>query len=1627
MKKAVRALALMVVMLIATAPSPPLVSVTGTVYNDNGLPAPGTRITFSSLSTQVVGGVEVPPSSFAATADATGTISVNLPRSLRVNVVIGKGAPMAVTLPNQTSIDLSALLAAVQVPPPASLVSSLSVASGGDYALSVSNPVGQGAATLSPGNVTRLNGNPVAALVPNPGQLLLEDAAGVAWEPFSLSGDATASAITPGQLTVNHFTLGSNASAGGFKLQNLAAGAATGEALAFGLNHLNDLAAATGNYAMASHRLTGLAAGAASGDSFALGLNSINQTAAPSADFAMNSHKLTGLAANTVTGDALSQGQSHLNDLAAATGNYAMGSNRLTGLAAPAATDDALSEGAPIGSITPAAGSFTSLTGSGTNGPALSNFNLNGAFNVKAYGAIGDATNDDAASIQAAINAACAVTTNLASGSTVYFPTGTYRHSKPLQLPCSNLTLAGAGWNSSTLYPAFGFGPAIMIVGSGYTGLETGTSLTTGAGSAMLFDGLRYWLNLRDSATLDLNGLSAFTVEAFVKPTATTDGQIIASSGRFLASSPVTQAFSLQMVSAQLEGRLNLGGTTYIVDSGSGHTLSSNTVYHVAMSWDGSTIRIFINGTQVASRSAGGTIQQAITEDVTVGPSIYDWPDGTMLGNAIHGYVDSIRLSKTARYTATFTAPTAKLTLDSNTLGLLNFDQVQGPMVGMYTGNGLAWIPVRRTNEPNGTSEISNSAAVLNNLVLRDFGINAPYGQSGIFATVTLNSVFDRLWISGTRNGLYLWNNCYQNSSHNLAINTSGTSTLGRIGLANVGQSGVNQFHHLRVNGGPYPLVDYEGSMLLDMLDVAQQSNTVYGAFFKAAGDSTITLNSPIIDVEAGGTTWLGALVFSGVGSAVANGGEIDSTNSAPAVVVDGGGGLSLFGNRMSLNGSPPAAIHVVNPPSQKIAVVEPVTIGLGSAPLSDLSSASVTLNKDKLNNVSVNGVLNVMSYGATASTTTATINSISGAVLTLAAAADFANGQNVQIPHAGATPAIGTPTGLTVVAHSTDNTVYDVSGCNVVGSITCTTSWTYRIVGVEGLNGVGTGGMSAPTSAVTITNGPSTRTVYDYNQLTWNVTNANTIAWKIYSCSGASCSPVLHAVIPLIYTGQGGGLPATQTWNDMGFDFGTDSDLGTSLPAGATRRDLYTTILSGGGTTSVTLAASPSVSSGVLKHDDSVPFQAAITAACVSSTAGVQNGTEVFIPSGVYPIAQTLSLYQCGGVKIKGAGANAPLAATLLRWTGAVGGTVLNVNQYANDTIEGVELTQTNGNTPGIALALDQYDTGGGLWGIGSTNFVFAQSGINEAGVGVMLSNQSASNVSESDFNDINIGYSGGWAGYYSNSSNVLNTHLNGGSIVARNYGYYNAYGAFTSIGTDFDCPNGIDVNVYYSLAPITIIDAYDENAARFLVDSRGYVNAPGGPISIIGSTLWPVSSYSPPDGIYLVWKYQGVVNLIGNMFGGNYSSTWRALLDASSYVDSVNSVGNIFPNKTPFASAQHGAVISQHSDVYDDVSGNKIPFPDRVLGPAPAVSTCGTGSPGVAANSTNYQGSIAIGSGTVTACTLTFNTNLPFINTPFCTLTDTSTLQALRISSASATAITFNAATNMAGDVVNYSCPAN
>lgn len=149
-----------------------------------------------------------------------------------------------------------------------------------------------------------------------------------------VASSTTFANLLAGQAVATVTTLSGNLNASGFRIYNLGTNTTLADALSQGQSSLNNLAAPTGNYPMVGYKLTGLPAGTGSGDSLAFGLN-------------------------------------HLNDLTTATGSYAMGSNKITGLAAPTATGDALSEGRSIGATTPAAGTFTTLTGTNTDTSTL--------------------------------------------------------------------------------------------------------------------------------------------------------------------------------------------------------------------------------------------------------------------------------------------------------------------------------------------------------------------------------------------------------------------------------------------------------------------------------------------------------------------------------------------------------------------------------------------------------------------------------------------------------------------------------------------------------------------------------------------------------------------------------------------------------------------------------------------------------------------------------------------------------------------------------------------------------------------------------------------------------------------------------------------------------------------------------------------------------------------------------------------------------------------------------------------------------------------------------------------------------------------------------------------------------
>ncbi len=123
-------------------------------------------------------------------------------------------------------------------------------------------------------------------------------------------------------------------------------------------------------------------------------------------------------------------------------------------------------------------------------------------------------------------------------------------------------------------------------------------------GNALAFDGVNDLVLISSSASLNLS--TGMTLEAWVYPTASQSGW------RTIIQRQV-DAYLLH--ASNDEGALRpAGGGTF--NSGLGYTgapsaLGVNTWSHVTLTWNGTTLQLYVNGTQVVSMSQGGTLQTA--------------------------------------------------------------------------------------------------------------------------------------------------------------------------------------------------------------------------------------------------------------------------------------------------------------------------------------------------------------------------------------------------------------------------------------------------------------------------------------------------------------------------------------------------------------------------------------------------------------------------------------------------------------------------------------------------------------------------------------------------------------------------------------------------------------------------------------------------------------------------------------------------------------------------------------------------------------------------------------------------------------------------------------------------------
>jgi hypothetical protein len=185
------------------------------------------------------------------------------------------------------------------------------------------------------------------------------------------------------------------------------------------------------------------------------------------------------------------------------------------------------------------------------------------------------------------------------------------------------------------LVAAYGFnsGSGVQVTdasGQGNTGTISSATWTTAGkfGAALSFNGTSSWVTIADAASLDLT--SGMTIEAWVNPAAGTGWRTVV-----LKEGSNTLAYSLYSANnasrpaayVHTTGDVGLNGTAAV---------PLNTWTHLALTYDGSALRIFVNGAQVNSRALAGS--------ATVTSGALRIGGNSVWGEYFKGLIDEVRI-----------------------------------------------------------------------------------------------------------------------------------------------------------------------------------------------------------------------------------------------------------------------------------------------------------------------------------------------------------------------------------------------------------------------------------------------------------------------------------------------------------------------------------------------------------------------------------------------------------------------------------------------------------------------------------------------------------------------------------------------------------------------------------------------------------------------------------------------------------------------------------------------------------------------------------------------------------------------------------------------------------------------
>ena len=165
--------------------------------------------------------------------------------------------------------------------------------------------------------------------------------------------------------------------------------------------------------------------------------------------------------------------------------------------------------------------------------------------------------------------------------------------------------------------------------GNGGT-LTNATWVTTGKfNKALSFNGTNAWVTVPDSATLDLT--TGMTVEAWLKPATSSGWQ-----SAVVKEQPGNLAYGMYANTNlnRNEAEVYVGGATRSVNGTSQLPVAAWS--HVAATYDGTTLRLYLNGTQVAQLATSGSILTSSSPLRIGGNGIW--------GEYFNGLIDEVRV-----------------------------------------------------------------------------------------------------------------------------------------------------------------------------------------------------------------------------------------------------------------------------------------------------------------------------------------------------------------------------------------------------------------------------------------------------------------------------------------------------------------------------------------------------------------------------------------------------------------------------------------------------------------------------------------------------------------------------------------------------------------------------------------------------------------------------------------------------------------------------------------------------------------------------------------------------------------------------------------------------------------------